>query len=95
MCTDRKVTGAKCLDTAPAFEGDAEYPYVGDYVKNLTLDQVRTLDCGTFAQAAFPGRETHPGAPMPLLGEVFDLVDVLREVMADHGFKLSKRYCDR
>ena len=82
---DRKVTGAKCLDTTPAFEGDAEYPYVGDYVKNLTLDQVRTLDCGTLAQAAFPGQETHPGAPMPLLDEVFDLVNDYRA----HGVKLN------
>jgi glycerophosphoryl diester phosphodiesterase len=31
---DRRVSGSKCLDTAPAFEGDPEYPYVGKYVKN-------------------------------------------------------------
>lgn len=71
---DRRVSGGKCLDTAPAFEGDPEYPYVGKYVKNLTLDQVRTLDCGTLVQAAHPNQETHPGEPMPLLSEVFDLV---------------------
>lgn len=71
---DRKVSGAKCLDTAPAFDGDPEYPYVGKYITNLTLAQVRTLDCGSLAQAAFPGQELHPGEPMPLLSEVFDLV---------------------
>ncbi|MFC3491219.1 glycerophosphodiester phosphodiesterase family protein [Glycomyces rhizosphaerae] len=71
---DRKVSGAKCLDTAPAFDGDTEFPYVGKYVKDLTLDQVRTLDCGTLAQTAFPGQVTHPGETMPLLSEVFDLV---------------------
>ncbi|SDD56637.1 glycerophosphodiester phosphodiesterase family protein [Glycomyces harbinensis] len=71
---DRRVSGAKCLDTAPAFQGDPEYPYVGKYVNTLTLDQVRTLDCGSLAQAAFPGQQTRPGEPMPLLSEVFDLV---------------------
>jgi glycerophosphoryl diester phosphodiesterase len=71
---DRRVSGSKCLDTAPAFAGDPEYPYVGKYVKNLTLDQVRTLDCGSLVQAAHPNQETHPGEPMPLLSEVFDLV---------------------
>jgi glycerophosphoryl diester phosphodiesterase len=71
---DRRVSGGKCLDTAPAFEGDPEYPYVGEYVKDLTLEQVRTLDCGSLVQAAHPDQETHPGEPMPLLSEVFDLV---------------------
>ncbi|MCC3765028.1 glycerophosphodiester phosphodiesterase [Glycomyces sp. TRM65418] len=71
---DRRVSGSKCLDTAPAFEGDPEYPYVGKYVTNLTLDQVRTLDCGTLTQPGHPGQEAHPGEPMPLLSEVFDLV---------------------
>lgn len=71
---DRKVSGAKCLDTAPAFEGDTEFPYVGKYVKDLTLDQVRTLDCGSLVQAAHPNQGTHPGEPMPLLSEVFELV---------------------
>ena len=42
---DRRVASAKCRDTAPAFPGDPEYPYVGDYVRNLTLAQVRTLAC--------------------------------------------------
>ena len=75
---DRRVTGTKCLDTARAFEGDTEYPYVGDYVKNLTVDQVRTLDCGTLTQANHPGQEAHPGEPMPLLSEVFELVNDYR-----------------
>ncbi|GLZ75724.1 putative glycerophosphoryl diester phosphodiesterase precursor [Actinorhabdospora filicis] len=71
---DRKVTGAKCLDTAPAVPGDPEFPYVGKYIKTLTLAQVKTLDCGSLAQPSFPGQETHPGERMPTLREVFDLV---------------------
>src|SRR5215207_4173913 len=42
---DRRVATAKCRDTAPAFAGDPEFPYVGDYIRNLTLAQVRTLAC--------------------------------------------------
>ena len=71
---DRKVNGNKCQDTAPASPGDPEFPYVGKYVNTLTFAQVRTLDCGSRALAQYPGQETSPGARMPLLGEVFDLV---------------------
>ena len=72
---DRVVSDEKCRDTAPAHPGDPEYPYVGDYVKDLTLDQVRTLDCGSTTLAKFPDQEAAPGARMPTLREVFDLVD--------------------
>ncbi|MQA04533.1 MAG: glycerophosphodiester phosphodiesterase [Streptosporangiales bacterium] len=72
---DRQVSGAKCTDTAPAFPGDPEYPYVGKYVVNLSLAQVRTLDCGTKTLPQHPGQRPSPGARMPLLTEVFDLVE--------------------
>ncbi|SEN75642.1 glycerophosphodiester phosphodiesterase [Lihuaxuella thermophila] len=71
---DRKVSDAKCRDTGPAFPGDPEYPYVGDYVKNLTLAQIRMLDCGSQTLPQYPGQRPSPGARMPLLSEVFDLV---------------------
>ena len=71
---DRRVDGRKCLDTAPARVGDPEFPYVGKYVNTLSLAQVRTLDCGTRTLADFPQQQASPGARMPLLGEVFDLV---------------------
>nr|WP_218566597.1 glycerophosphodiester phosphodiesterase family protein [Vallicoccus soli] len=75
---DRQVSAAKCRDTAPAVPGDPEFPYVGKYVTTLTLAQVRTLDCGSLRLAAFPGQRLAPGARMPLLREVFDLVDRYR-----------------
>ena len=71
---DRKVNGAKCQDTAPVAPDDPEFPYVGKYVNTLSLAQIRTLDCGSRTLAQFPGQEAAPGARMPLLGEVFDLV---------------------
>ncbi|USK32016.1 glycerophosphodiester phosphodiesterase [Bacillus sp. F19] len=71
---DRKISGGNCQDTAPSFSGDPEYPYVGKYIKNLTLEQIRTLDCGSKTKPQYPGQETSSGAKMPLLTEVFDLV---------------------
>lgn len=75
---DRRVSGQKCLDTGPVTPGDAEFPYVGKYVKDLTLAQVRTLDCGSQTLPSRPGQRPSPGARMPLLREVFDLAKAQR-----------------
>jgi glycerophosphoryl diester phosphodiesterase len=77
---DRDPNPNKCVDTAPAFPGDPEYPYVPDrtYIKDLTLAQVRTIDCGSLAQPQFPGQEVHPGERMPLLSQVLELVNQYR-----------------
>jgi glycerophosphoryl diester phosphodiesterase len=75
---DRRVDGRKCQDTAPATPGDTDFPYVGRYVNTLTLAQLRTLDCGVRTLPEFPGQRPVPGARMPLLREVFDLVTLYR-----------------
>jgi glycerophosphoryl diester phosphodiesterase len=77
---DRDLSPAKCVDTAPAFPGDPEYPYVPGttYIKDLTLAQVRTVDCGSLRQPQFPDQELHPGERIPLLSEVFALVNDYR-----------------
>jgi glycerophosphoryl diester phosphodiesterase len=72
---DRKVTGTKCTDTAPVTAGDPEFPYVGKYINTLTLAQVRTLDCGSKTLVGFPEQVASPGARMPMLREVFALVN--------------------
>lgn len=74
---DRDPVESKCRDTVPAFPGDPMFPYVPGvkYIKDLTLAEVRTIDCGSEAQAAFPGQKLSPGARMPLLSEVFALVN--------------------
>jgi glycerophosphoryl diester phosphodiesterase len=71
---DRQVSAAKCRDTGPAFPGDPEYPYVGDYIRNLTLAQVRTLACDK-PLPQFPDQRVVANARMPLLTDVFALVD--------------------
>ena len=71
---DRQVSARNCADTTPAAPDDPEFPYVGRYVNTLSLDQVRTLDCGSRRLPAHPGARLDPGARMSLLSEVLDLV---------------------
>lgn len=71
---DRATNPGVCTDTEPATPGDPQFPYVGKFVKDLTLAQIRTLDCGSVQKSGFPGQQTHPGSRMMLLSEVFDLV---------------------
>lgn len=60
---DETVGPQKCVDTTPAVAGDPQYPYAGKLVHNLTLAQIRTLDCG------------HRIATLP---EIFALTDAYR-----------------
>lgn len=43
---DQDLQLQKCTDTGPASAADPQYPYVGKLVHELTLAQIRTLDCG-------------------------------------------------
>jgi glycerophosphoryl diester phosphodiesterase len=71
---DRKINHQHCLDTAPAWPGDGDFPYVGKYVTRLHLDQLRTVDCGSLQHPLHPRQRTVPGVTMPTLPEVFALV---------------------
>jgi len=71
---DPAIQAEKCSDTAPAFVGDQAYPYVGKLVHELTLPQIRTLDCGK-QLAEFPRAEVVRGNKIATLPEVFALAD--------------------
>ncbi len=71
---DPVIQAAKCSDTGPAFPGDPQFPYVGKPVHELTLTQLRTLDCGQ-QLAEFPAAEVVAGNTIATLPEVFALVD--------------------
>ncbi|MEX2469813.1 MAG: glycerophosphodiester phosphodiesterase family protein, partial [Pseudohongiellaceae bacterium] len=75
---DRQVQARNCQDTEPVFAGDPQFPYVGKYIKDLSLAQVRTLDCGSRQVAGYSEQRVVPGATMPLLRDVFDLVQLYR-----------------
>lgn len=51
---DEKIDKTKCQDTQPATAGDPLFPYVGRNVANLTLAQIKTLDCGSLRLNDFP-----------------------------------------
>lgn len=71
---DRKISDKKCKDTAPVTAGDPDFPYVGKYIVNLTLAQIKTLDCGSLRLSDRPTQRLAPGITMPQLSDVFALV---------------------
>ncbi|WP_328816176.1 glycerophosphodiester phosphodiesterase family protein [Nonomuraea cypriaca] len=71
---DRQVSAQKCRDTAPVTPGDPMYPYVGKFVKDLTLAQIKTMDCGFQQLPGFPEQEVIRGFRMAELKDVLDLV---------------------
>ncbi|WP_237774568.1 glycerophosphodiester phosphodiesterase family protein [Actinosynnema sp. ALI-1.44] len=72
---DRTVNGSHCVDTAPVKPGDPEFPYVGKQIRQLTLAQIKTIDCGSKTLPEFPKQVAVPGQRIPTLAEVFDLVE--------------------
>lgn len=71
---DPVIQEDKCTDTAPAFDGDPQYPYVGKLVWELTSAQLHTLDCGKLLPG-FPQAEVVAGNKIATLPEVFALAD--------------------
>ncbi|KAF8168246.1 PLC-like phosphodiesterase [Crassisporium funariophilum] len=68
---DEEITAEKCLDTKPAVKDDPDFPYVGKHIANLTLAQIKTLDCGSKRLAADPLQLTYPGTKISTLRELF------------------------
>ena len=74
---DPVIKPEKCADTGPLFPGDPQYPYAGKLVHDLTLAQLRTLDCGQRLDN-FPLAEVVVGNKIAILPEVFALTDSYR-----------------
>ncbi|MEU6414107.1 glycerophosphodiester phosphodiesterase family protein [Microbispora sp. NPDC046933] len=75
---DRQISAQKCRDTGPVVPGDPMYPYVGKYIKDLTLAQIKTMDCGYRQLPGFPEQEVIHGFRMAELKDVLDLVKSYR-----------------
>jgi glycerophosphoryl diester phosphodiesterase len=71
---DDTIQADKCVDTAPATPGDAAFPYVGDRVAELSLAQIKTLDCGFTQLKGYPEQEVIEGNRIAELKDVFQLV---------------------
>jgi glycerophosphoryl diester phosphodiesterase len=89
---DPIIDPQQCSDRGPAFTGDPSYPYVGKLIYELTLAQIRTLDCGK-PNSQFPDAEVLPHNKIAVLPEVFSLADsyhadvrynIETKVAADH-----------
>jgi len=71
---DEELTSDKCQDTQPVFKGDPAFPYLGKHIANLTLAQLKTVDCGSKRLSGFPLQLTYPGTRISTLDEVFSFV---------------------
>ncbi|KAI0768633.1 PLC-like phosphodiesterase [Trametes elegans] len=95
---DEEIVPAKCVDTHPVHPGDPDFPYVGKYIANLTLAQLRTLDCGSKRQHGYPLQLTYPGTRISTLQEVFEFVgcaDPQHEVLWNIESKVDARFPNR
>ncbi|MDQ0822418.1 glycerophosphoryl diester phosphodiesterase [Arthrobacter sp. V4I6] len=71
---DDTIQADKCRDTAPAVPGDPGFPYVGDRVAELSLAQIKTLDCGFTQLSGYPEQDVIEGNRIAELKDVFQLV---------------------
>ncbi|OJT06157.1 Glycerophosphoryl diester phosphodiesterase [Trametes pubescens] len=95
---DEEIVPAKCIDTHPVHPDDPEFPYVGKYIANLTLAQLRTLDCGSKRQHGYPMQLTYPGTRISTLQETFDFVecaDPQHTVLWNIESKIDARHSNR
>jgi glycerophosphoryl diester phosphodiesterase len=69
---DPIIEPVQCADTGPAFADDPSYPYVGKLVHDLTLAQIRTLDCGK-PDPQFPHAQVVGRNKIAILPDVFAL----------------------
>jgi len=77
---------------------DPAYPYVGKYIANLTLAQIKTLDCGSKRQTNFPHQLVYPGVKISTLREVFDFVacaDPSHQILWNIESKINPQYPNR
>ncbi|QDG87433.1 glycerophosphodiester phosphodiesterase family protein [Pseudarthrobacter sp. NIBRBAC000502770] len=72
---DDTIQANKCVDTAPATAGDPEFPYVGRRVAELSLAQVKTLNCGFMQLPGFPGQEVVEGNRIAELKDVYQVAE--------------------
>lgn len=92
---DESIAAEKCSDTAPVVPDDPAYPYVGKFITNLTLAQIKTLDCGSKRQKKYPHQLVYPGARIPTLREVFNFVacaDPSHQILWNIESKINPQY---
>ncbi|KAF8458950.1 glycerophosphoryl diester phosphodiesterase [Terfezia claveryi] len=64
---DHQISGTKCKDTTGNF--------VGKFIANITLAELKTLDCGSMQLSSYKQTKLAPGAQIQTLEEILDLVE--------------------
>lgn len=75
---DHTLAAAKCRDTAPTTPTDAAFPYVGRRVRDLSVAQIQSVNCGYQQLPGYPRQMVVTGNRIATLEQLFDLV-------RDHG----------
>ncbi|KZV92499.1 PLC-like phosphodiesterase, partial [Exidia glandulosa HHB12029] len=92
---DEEITDEKCRDTAPVLVLTPASSYVGKRVVDLTLAQLKTLDCGSNRVPSYPLQATYPGTKIATLQEFFDFVDCadpLHEILMNIESKIDAEH---
>lgn len=95
---DESILAEKCSDTAPVVPDDPAYPYVGKFISNLTLAQIKTLDCGSKRQRDYPHQLLYPGTRISTLQEVLGFVscvDLSHQILWNIESKINPQYPNR
>lgn len=75
---DQAFSSVNVADTGPATPGDPGFPYVGKPIRDLRLDQVKTLDAGIARRSVDDAfaltQRPLPGTPVPTLAEACALL---------------------
>jgi glycerophosphoryl diester phosphodiesterase len=72
---DDTMQANKCVDTAPVTPNDPEFPYAGRRVADLSLAQIKTLNCGYKQLAGYPEQQVIEGNRIAELKDVFALAN--------------------
>lgn len=57
-CRQLKISRISEQISHVQFADDPDFPYVGKFIANITLAQLKTLDCGSLRQANYRERTT-------------------------------------
>ncbi|TDC54125.1 glycerophosphodiester phosphodiesterase [Actinomadura sp. KC345] len=70
---DQALSPVNLTDTAPVRPGDPAFPYVGKRIRDLTFDQLRTIDAGARCHESYD-QTAVPGTRIPTLAEACALL---------------------
>jgi glycerophosphoryl diester phosphodiesterase len=71
---DQTLNAGTVRDRGPCRARDPLFPYVGRPIRDLTLAQIKTLDAGIRNERFAPTQTPIPGAEVPTLAELCELV---------------------